>query len=641
MKNSLALLTLAAGLSQVTATGFGFHNAPSFSCPDNTDNKCTDKQSKGFDFGDLNLGGFSNYGGFNWAGFSCESGFGKRDGLQRRTVNSKCITGKASSSKQSSPSFGCDTKSGVDKTSVKEFHVYPEFDCDLEFHYDMPDGSSCKHRSPCSSKGTIVKNSQCGGAKNVTIVYPSQPSKPKPTCSFAVPSISFGCSTASSTKTVSTVSSTSTAKVSTTSSSAVQTTSSYPAGSPSTVSATTSGKASTSTSAVVTSSAPSSTYAVSTSKVESSSSKVESSSTKVESSTTKAESTTVASSTKVESTTEATTITSVTSYMTTSTILSTVVSTVTSCGPSVPNCPASSTALTTLTVSVGTTICPVTETFTTVTKPTGVPTEKPSTEKPTEQPSTVVTSSATAPVASSSTSPAGPVETLPCPQVVPSCLNTWMFSVGCSSNTDTACYCPDAKFVQNVFTCLYAYGETDEIISEAVTYFQGICGGFIPTNPGIATGADSITSVLTATATTAPSAVYTTVIVDVTTVVPCTTEGGATIPSSSSTITISTQVTVPQVGFTTISGGASASSVAVVPGTYSAVIPTATATGTGAGAVPPYPTGASTLVTAKPSGTGALKPSSTTGTAFATAGAAQVGAGLGFFGFAAIAVAAF
>lgn len=60
----------------------------------------------------------------------------------------------------------------------------------------MPDGSICKHTSACSKGGSVVKNSQCGGAKNVTVVYPG--GGPKPTCSIGVHSIGFDCSSHSS-----------------------------------------------------------------------------------------------------------------------------------------------------------------------------------------------------------------------------------------------------------------------------------------------------------------------------------------------------------------------------------------------------------------------------------------------------------
>lgn len=55
----------------------------SFPSPENCDNKCTDKQKTGFDWGDLGLGSFSNYGDFGFSGFSCQDkpGLGKRTGV--------------------------------------------------------------------------------------------------------------------------------------------------------------------------------------------------------------------------------------------------------------------------------------------------------------------------------------------------------------------------------------------------------------------------------------------------------------------------------------------------------------------------------------------------------------------------------
>ncbi|KAK4151442.1 hypothetical protein C8A00DRAFT_35891, partial [Chaetomidium leptoderma] len=192
MKSFVPVLALAAGVSAT------FHKAPPFTCPGNTDNKCTDKQQPGFSWDDLEIGDFFNYRDFNFNGWKCEDDGDKRGRFAPRT-GKRAIGGTCTSDKKKSPSFGCGPV--VDRFSLGSIHVKPEFDCDLEFHYDMPDGSTCKHRSACRKSGTTVVNRQCGGAKNVTIVYPPQPNKPKPSCSVRVPTISFDCSTASSTKT--------------------------------------------------------------------------------------------------------------------------------------------------------------------------------------------------------------------------------------------------------------------------------------------------------------------------------------------------------------------------------------------------------------------------------------------------------
>ncbi|KAI1124214.1 hypothetical protein F5Y10DRAFT_34521 [Nemania abortiva] len=705
MKNTLALVALAAGLSQVTATGFGFHNAPSYSCPDNSDNQCTSDMKSGFNWSGLNLGNFGSYKGFSYTGYTCSEKFGKRDTLTGRSFQSKCITGTATGDKGSSPKMSCDKSQGVDKTSISEFQITPEFDCDLEFHYTMPDGSSCKHRSSCKSSGTIVKNTQCGGATDVTVVYPSQPDKPKDTCSYGIHSIGFDCEGPKPTTHHSYPVYTPTYAVSTpsyavSSSSSVSTPSSQPftypsytvstpAETPSTsaestpaestpVESTPAESSTVATSSTAAVSSPSVTppsssvpgsypvYTPSTSSVPAETTPVESTpaestpaeSTPVASSSTAAVSTpaestpaestpaesTPAESTPAESTpAESTPVVStpvVTSYITTSTVFTTSIQTITSCGPEITNCPAGSTAVTTVTIPVSTTICPVTETLS---QPAVT-----STPAVSESSSAVVTYSVSSPaaesstIASSATSPASqtssasyPVETLPCPGVVPSCLNTWMFSVGCKDNTESSCYCPDNAFVNNIFACLYAHGESDEVISEAVSYFQGICAPYVPTNPGIATGAETITTVLTVTPTSIAS--YTTITVIATTAVPCTDSVGEVIPSSSSVVTISTAMTVPQVIFTTVSAtGAGSSSVAIIPGTY----PVATPPPTSGGVAPPYPTSAAITTFSTSPSAGFPATTAATTSPIATAGASRIGAGLGFLGAVVMAVAA-
>ncbi|KAK5637012.1 hypothetical protein RRF57_012724 [Xylaria bambusicola] len=699
MKGNLALIALAAGVSQVAAT-FGFHNAPSFSCPDNQDNHCTPDMTSGFDWSDLPFGGFGSYKGFDYKGYECSQKFGKRDELTGRSFQSKCITGKATQDRDSSPKISCDKSKGVEKTSIKWFQVTPEFDCDLEFHYTMPDGSNCKHRNHCKASGTTVQNTQCGGATDVTIVYPNQPEKGKDHCNYGIHQIGFDCegpkpttskhhsypvetptysvSTPASTPAESTPIETPGYSVSTPAESTPADTTpvestpveSTPAESTPAESTPAESTPAESTPAESTpaESTPAETpgYSVSTpaestpaESTPAESSPAESTPVSTPAESTPAESTpaestpaesTPAESTPAESTPVGSSSTaavstpaetpgySVTSYITTSTVFTTSVQTITSCGPEVPDCPAGSTAVTTVTIPVSTTVCPVTET---ISQPVETPIETGSSpaSNPVSTPvaSTPIGASSTSPASETSSTPAGPVETLPCPGVVPSCLNTWMFNVGCKDNTDSACYCPDSEFVNNVFACLYAHGESDEVISEAVSYFQGICAPFVPSNPGIATGAETITTVLTVTPTSIAS--VTTISVIATTVVPCTDEVGEIIPSSSSTVTISTAMTVPQVIFTTypVSSGASSSSVAVVPGTYPVATPAPTS-----GVSVPYPTGSAGVTTFTTSASAGGVPVGTPATTspIQTAGASRAGAGLGFLGMVVMAIAA-
>jgi len=170
-----------------------FKQAPKFGCPRTTDNKCDDKQKNGFDWDDAEPGDFGEYHGFNFKGFKCEDKPDKRSPHLSPRTGRKALTGRCGPTKDVSPSFGCDQSKGIDKFSIIQIDISVEFDTDLEFHYDMPDGKQCKHRSRCSKGGSTVQNSQCGGAKNVTIVYPPPPSPPKPDCGISVHEIKFDC----------------------------------------------------------------------------------------------------------------------------------------------------------------------------------------------------------------------------------------------------------------------------------------------------------------------------------------------------------------------------------------------------------------------------------------------------------------
>ncbi|KAK2003822.1 hypothetical protein LX36DRAFT_54506 [Colletotrichum falcatum] len=681
MKNSVAILAFAAGVSQVTATGW--NKFPSFALPQNTDNKCDDKQKAGFSWGDLNTGSFSNYGGFDFKGWTCESDFSKRDVLAPRTfTKGKVISGSCGQKKETSPSFGCGSGAGApDKFSISHFDVSVEFDCDLEFHYDMPDGSNCKQRSPCSKSGTTVKNSQCGGAKNVTIVYPSQPSKPKSTCGVGVHTIGFDCSPPQPSVPPKTV--TKALPSATTMSTLIQVPTT-PAVIPSvskpvgeTKPATAPGKETSIPVPIKSETIPvvvpsvsvpaggeTTTYAalpsVSVPVKETIPAGVPSVSKPVEQTpaiskpveetpaVSKPVEQTPAISKPVEETpavskpveqtpsvpapgnatkpvltetapavTPAIPETKTTVYDTTSTIYTTRVETITSCAPEITNCPANSHAVVTRTVPLTTTVCPVTETF--------VHTPAPAPTKPAGQPPKVDSEKpvASAPaVKPSAPQPAGPAETLPCPDVVPQCLSSWMWSSGCTANSDADCYCPDAKFVENIFSCIYAYGANDDIISKATQFFQGICAPHIPQNPAIVTAPATITTAITVGAQKpAPTnpADITTVVVDKTIVVPCVT-GGSTISGSSTTATIKTTLVVPLVSFATNSASD------VVP-VKAPATPAGSAAPTYATPAPaaPYPTGPAAGVS-KPAGTGALKP---TASGVVTAGAGKATFGLG------------
>ncbi|KAL2122150.1 hypothetical protein VTJ04DRAFT_2605 [Mycothermus thermophilus] len=613
MKTSVSFVALAASASAT------FLNAPAFPWPGNIDNVCTPQQLPGFNWADLDFGDFFNYKDFIFKGWKCEDATGKRSRITPRTFG-KVIGGICHPDKFKSPSFGCGPN--LDKFSLGKIVVQPEFDTDLEFHYDMPDGSVCKHRSKCSKKGTTIVNNQCGGAKNVTIIYPPQPNKPKPTCSIKVPTISFDCSTASSTKppktTKTSTSFTSTSTVLTTTSSdfTLSTTISSPDVATST--STLPGDVDSTTPVPITETSTgivpgTSTTDSETSPVETtdSVSPTDSTSVDVSSSTESTSETTGSVSTETPVTTEITeTLTITTSFQSTSTIFTTSTQTITQCEPTKTDCPGNSVTTVIVTIPVSTTICPVTETLTTTTVLTtetssNLPVD---TATPSDGVDTGSSTSADVVVSTSSgvVSSVSPVPTLDVPELVPRCLNTFIFTTGCSDNTDAACYCPDAVFVKNVYDCMYAHGTTDAIIAEAIAFFQGICGKYLPQNPGIATDA-TVTSYITVTATPSVAPISTTVTLITTTVVPCTDEAGSEIPSSSTTVTISTSIEVPQVDFTS-----SSTDVVIVPITssQSVVLPTDT------GIITPIPT--DTTSTVRPT------------QSIVTAGSGKAGVSLGF-----------
>ncbi|KAH8655598.1 hypothetical protein BX600DRAFT_515369 [Xylariales sp. PMI_506] len=516
MKTYVATIIVSAGVHLTAA--HGFVDAPSFSCPSNINNECSRHQAIGFDWSDLSTGSFSSYGGFLWTGFTCENSIiANRDAVGTHTNGEKCIVGSASQDSDSCSGFSCDSSQGVDSTSVSEFHIITEFDCELEFHFTMADGSTCKQRSTCSTSGTVIQNSQCGGATNFTVIYPSQPTMPKATCSFSIRSISFDCN---STVSINTISATSTNAITPIKSSTI-----------------------------ISHSINQSSYVFSV-------------------------------------------MTSTSSSLSTPSVVTTVVD------------------YSTLSIS-----SPLTTYLNTGTYSNG--------HDHSEKSLTVINTVTT------TASPG--LDTINCPILVPSCLNTWMFSVSCSDNTDTACYCPDVAFVENIFTCMYAYGQTDEIIFEAINYFQGICAPYASFNPAIITGAATITAILAVTPTSAPAGAYTTVDLTTTTTIPCTIRNDSNITCFGSTITISTAMTAPYVAFMTFG----ISDISLVPGAVvlgTSDVPAAKTTSLGA---------ISNFTIIQPASTGSYQTITTTNSgAIATGGASNVGSGLALLGIAAIAVGA-
>ncbi|KAH8655649.1 hypothetical protein BX600DRAFT_515390 [Xylariales sp. PMI_506] len=168
---------------------------------------------------------------------------------------------------------------------------------------------------------------------------------------------------------------------------------------------------------------------------------------------------------------------------------------------------------------------------------------------------------------------------------------------------------------------MYAYGQTDEIIFEAINYFQCICAPYAYCNPAIITGAATVTAILAAAPTSAPAGAYTTVDLTTTTIIPCTTQNDSDITCLGSTITISTAMTAPYVAFMTFS----ISDISLVPGAVvsgTSDVPAAKTTSLGA---------ISNLTIIQPASTGSYKTITTTNSgAIATGDASNFGSGLAY-----------
>ncbi|KAF2803798.1 uncharacterized protein BDZ99DRAFT_452913 [Mytilinidion resinicola] len=579
------LLISGLAAQQVTATWDRY--APVFKNPTNCNNECTDKQKSGYGWGDLPTGNFDSYDDFNFSGgWTCANSFNKRDALTKRTFNSKCA--KTTVSKSSPASFSCSKSTGF---SVDELQVSVEFDCNLEFHYGMEDGSTCKQVSPCQKEGTTVKNTQCGGAKTVQVYLGDHGEQGKDSCEIGLHYIGFNCDSHSSSSVSSSASVPGTPESSATVPVGPTTTPSIPESSSTVVVATTSAACVPGTYGCGSSSAsvpgtPESSSASIPGTPESSSASVPG----------------TPQSFSATAPVETTTPPSIPESSSTVVVATTSVP----CVPGAYGCQASSASV------------PGTPESSAASVP-GTPESSAA-----SVPGTPESSAASVPGTPESTSTSTPsaVPTSSCPGVLPKCMNTWITTKSqCKDNTDFSCYCKNADFTKSVIECVSAWGADSSEVQAALSYLVGICAPFVPQNPGLITNCPSTVTLgptpAETPAYTAPAAPATTLVVitsfssavipGASTLAPVastpagyTAPGGTTIVGSSITSTTVTQtvVTVPQVAFTTNTNsipGATATQPAVnlAPGTPAAVYATATSSfGT---IVQPYPTGNGTI----------------------------------------------
>ncbi|GIJ87917.1 hypothetical protein Asppvi_006830 [Aspergillus pseudoviridinutans] len=232
----------------------------------------------------------------------------------------------------------------------------------------------------------------------------------------------------------------------------------------------------------------------------------------------------------------------------------------------VTKCPVTATITTSGTVTTSTystmSTVTLTSTATVCTRCTAGKTTLPSGQSP-------VTASETSGVPSGTATPSS-VPSAPCPNVVPKCINTWLSLLPkCNSNSDASCFCPSSEFTDKVIACVQSWGASQSEVQAALSYFTGICAAYVPQNPGIVT---AIPTTITLVPTVTPTGVNA-VTAQPTGGATATPTGAAAVtpaPHASSapctTITYSSYtVTVPQVAFSTATGG-STTTVGLIPG---------------------------------------------------------------------------
>jgi hypothetical protein len=485
---------LVAGLAAQQATATWNLNAGIFSTCGNSDTKCSTEQHQGYDWSGLQIGAKVNIYGANTfsGGWTCNNIKSKRDELTKRTFGSKCISGmlpswgasgSASLSGAGRLSIGCSGEKN--KFSVSEMHLSSSYNTNIDCHYDMPDGSVCRQTVPCSSQGSIIKNTQCGGALSVSFSQgKGSPSNSgansgKGGCNLNIHSVGFACGSSST---------------------------SVPASSATLVSPTFASSSAVFTSVPLKSTPAALTSTISSEVIFSSVSAVIPvfSSTPLPESQTSTLSMVSSSSVFVSNTPSSTEVSPVSASSSSSIVVSSGTGVYPS--PSVPmgtgSFPSASlpneSGFFTLSsaIALGTGSSPSSSAAVAVV-PVGT-TSFPSSSSGPYLNSTTVSSTSTVSASSPGTS-------ANVPDVVPSCLNTYLHNIECANNADADCYCKNGNFISDVYKCIDAYGGSDDNVSKAISYLIGICAKAVSGNPAIITAVP--TSINITPSTTASSAV--------------------------------------------------------------------------------------------------------------------------------------
>ncbi|KAJ5794675.1 hypothetical protein N7457_001274 [Penicillium paradoxum] len=457
----VALLSLLSATALAHPAGLWWGTDVCYTSPENTDNQCTEAQESGFGWsepGEFDLSELGNGDNWSFEGFEFV-GLAPKNNCRASGYQGNCIGGRLSRA----DNWKLKISAADAPFSIRNFHLSTSRSTDVFIIYEMPDGSTCHHVASSSFRGTDIGNDQCGGATSVEFTLPE--ASKFGDCDLEIHQIDFDCSTGT--------------KPPGPPVDEPPHSHSHPEPSPSSTTSRPHVHKPSSVEEMVSSSThyhnePSTSTIMITAKIPETTPWTKRpetssvwSSTKIPQTTAwtkRPETSSVWSSTKIPQTTAWTKrpetssfwstaripMTSVyTPKLETSTIWVTEEITVTKCAPTVTECPAHSTVVVTSTHAVSTTVC-----SSNVVVPT-------------------------------STTPSPPLITAPCPDVVPKCINTWLSTPKCDSNSDAGCFCPSSEFTSKVSSCIHAWSRSKEEEDSSLAYFAGICAPYVPKNPEI------------------------------------------------------------------------------------------------------------------------------------------------------------
>lgn len=104
MRSSIVIMAVAGMAVQPAVATFDWLHQQPYKAVGYGTSQCNNQQSSGWNWGDLNVGSVSSYGGFNFKGWNCQSKFGvlKRDEEKKRGF----LDGLLSSGGDTSSVFG-------------------------------------------------------------------------------------------------------------------------------------------------------------------------------------------------------------------------------------------------------------------------------------------------------------------------------------------------------------------------------------------------------------------------------------------------------------------------------------------------------------------------------------------------------